>query len=385
LSGGAGIGRNAAMSDNPLPSPIAVPPATGATLRELGALTAQWTEAGVIAAIAVAAALVLHMGLFALLRRVVSLSPTRADDAIVSRLRRPARFLMAALALGIAAPLNPLLTVLWADFGRLIVAVLLGWCAFALVGGIADGLDQRASSQGDTEGARSQRTRIRILSRTLRFVIGFVVIALMLFAIPGVRTIGTTLLASAGLAGLAVGAAAQPALKSLIAGLQIALTEPIRIDDYIVIEGEAGRVEDIRLSYVVIRTGDERRLIVPTAKFLDGSFQNWTRAGGGILGSVLLPILPGNPVEPIRAAYLAAIDKEDDWDRRNASLQVSEAKIDAVELKLVMSAAEPGALNRLRNTMREIMLDWLRCNMPEALKTEAGDDDAPAEPAPPSA
>lgn len=353
-------------------------------LRELGAVTAQWTEAGIVAAIAIAVALVLHLGLFSLLRRLVAYSPTRADDAIVTRLRRPARFLMAIVALAVAAPLNPLLGVLWADFGRLLVAVLLGWCAFALVGGIATGLDQRASSQGDTEGARSQRTRIRILSRTLRFVIAFIVVALMLFAIPGVRAIGTTLLASAGLAGLAVGAAAQPALKSLIAGLQIALTEPIRIDDYIVIEGEAGRVEDIRLSYVVIRTGDERRLIVPTAKFLDGSFQNWTRAGGGILGSVVLPILPGNPVEPIRAAYLVAIDQEEDWDRRNASLQVSEAKIDAVELKLVMSAAEPGSLNRLRNTMREVMLDWLRCEMPQALKREGGD--APvAEPAPPTA
>jgi small-conductance mechanosensitive channel len=352
-------------------------PATSATLRELGAVTAQWTEAGVVAAIAVAIALVLHLGLFSLLGRLVRYSSSRSDDAVVSRLRRPVRFLMVALALAIAAPLNPLLGVLWAEIGRLLVAVLIGWCAFALVGGVAAGLDHRASSQGDTEGARSQRTRIRILARTLRFVIGFIVVALMLFAIPGVRAVGTTLLASAGLAGLAVGAAAQPALKSLIAGLQIALTEPIRIDDYIVIEGEAGRVEDIRLSYVVIRTGDERRLIVPTAKFLDGSFQNWTRAGGGILGSVVLPILPGHPVEPIRAAYLAAIGKQDDWDRRNASLQVSEAKIDAVELKLVMSAAEPGSLNRLRNTMREEMLDWIRREMPEALKREGGESAEP--------
>lgn len=360
-------------------------PATPNSLRALGAMTAQWTEAGIIAAVAAAIAVLIHFGVFALLRRLVGYSSFRTDDAVVARLRGPTRVLMGALGLAIAAPLNPILALLWADFGRLLVAVLIGWCAFALVGGIAGGLDQRASSQGDSESARSQRTRIRILSRTLRFLIGFVVIALILFAIPGVRTIGTTLLASAGLAGLAVGAAAQPALKSLIAGLQIALTEPIRIDDYIVIDGEAGRVEDIRLSYVVIRTGDERRLIVPTAKFLDGSFQNWTRAGGGILGSVVLPILPGNPVEPIRAAYLAAIDKEGDWDRRNASLQVSDAKIDAVELKLVMSAAEPGALNRLRNTMREIMLDWLRCRMPEALKREGPDDGGPALPAPPTA
>jgi hypothetical protein len=115
------------------------------------------------------------------------------------------------------------------------------------------------------------------------FVIIFVTVALILLGLPAVRHIGATLIASAGLMGLAVGAAAQPALKSLIAGFQIALTEPIRIGDFVVVEGEQGRVEDIRLSYVVIRTGDERRLIVPTVKFLDATFQTgpaWAASPG---------------------------------------------------------------------------------------------------------
>jgi hypothetical protein len=101
-----------------------------------------------------------------------------------------------------------------------------------------------------------------------------------------------------------VGAAAQPALKSLIAGVQIAMTEPIRIGDFVVVDGERGRVEDIRLSYVVISTGDERRLIVPTVKFLDNAFQNWTRVEG-ITGAVVVPIRPGFDVEPLRKAFLA--------------------------------------------------------------------------------
>lgn len=333
-------------------------------------LTAHLGAAALAAGIAIAIALVLHLGLFALLAKLARLSTMHGDEAVLARLRQPARWLMVAVALAIAAPAHPLLATIWEHAGKLIMPALLGWIAFALVAGFADGLDERALKHDDANAARSHRTRIRLLSRMIRFLIAFVTVALVLFAIPGVRNIGSTLLASAGLAGLAVGAAAQPALKSLIAGLQIALTEPLRIDDYVVIEGEAGRVEDIRLSYVVIRTGDERRVIVPTAKFLDASFQNWTRVGGGITGSVLLPILPGHPIAPIRAAYERLLAQQPDWDKRTCSLQVAEAKIDAVEIKLVMTADGPASLNRLRNAIREAMLEWLRTEMPAALDSE---------------
>ncbi len=320
-----------------------------------------------LAGIAIAIALGAHLILIALARRIARFSAIISDDLIIERVAQPLRWVMVAVALAIAAPGHPLLAAIWDHAGNLVVPALLGWLAFALVQGFADGLDARALTHAQDEVSRSQRTRVRILARTAHFIIVFVSVALVLFAIPAVRTIGTTLLASAGLLGLAVGAAAQPALKSLIAGLQIALTEPLRIDDYVVVDGEAGRVEDIRLSYVVIRTGDERRVIVPTARLLDATFQNWTRTGGGITGSVLLPILPGNPIPPIRAAYERILAEQSDWDRRTCALQVSEAKIDAVELKLVMTAAGPGELNRLRLAVREAMLEWLRTQMPQAL------------------
>jgi hypothetical protein len=163
-----------------------------------------------------------------------------------------------------------------------------------------------------------------------------------------------------------VGAAAQPALKSLIAGLQIAVTEPIRIGDFVVVDGERGRVEDIRLSYVVVRTGDERRLIVPTVKFLDTTFQNWTRVEGN-MGAVLLPVKPGFAIAPIRSAYLAALARDEDWDQRHAELLVSEARVGSVELKLLMTAAGPAELARLQAAMREAMLEWLRVEQPDAL------------------
>ena len=131
--------------------------------------------------------------------------------------------------------------------------------------------------------------------------------------------------------------------------------------------GRGVRVWVCRLSDTVSRTGDGRGVIVPTARLLDATFQNWTRTGGGITGSVLLPILPGHPIEPIRAAYEHILGTEEDWDRRTGSLQVAEVTIDAVGLKLVMSAADPSALNHLRQRVREAMLEWLRTDMPEAL------------------
>lgn len=328
------------------------------------------TRAAIHAGIAIGLAVALHFALFSLLNRMARFSASEADDLVFARLRRPLLFSMVALAFSIASEGDALLARGWLLIGRFIEPALFGWVLFSLVKSFATAMEQRTESYEDELAARSRRTRIAIFSRTAGFLIVFVTVALVLFGIPAVRNIGVTLMASAGLITLMVGAAAQPALKSLIAGMQIALTEPIRIGDYVVVDGESGRVEDIRLNYVVIRTGDERRVIVPTAKFLDASFQNWTRAGGGITGSVVLPVRPGNPIQPIRAAYEGLLAAHPDWDGRTGAMQVAEARVGSVELKLVMSAQGPTALSRLRPAMREAMLEWLRENMPDALCNE---------------
>lgn len=329
---------------------------------------AQATGAAIAAGLAVAVALVVHLLLFAVLDRVTRLSQLRTDGLVFERLRQPLRWSLIAVAISLAAEAQPALAHLWDSVARFVVPALLGWVAFALVKAFANAMDSRAELSMDEMAARSRRTRVAILSRTAGFVIVFVTVALMLLGIPGVRNVGVTLMASAGLAGLAVGAAAQPALKSLIAGIQMALTEPIRIGDLVVIDNETGRVEDIRTTYVVVRTADERRLIVPTTKFLDTTFQNWTRVAGGITGSVVLPIVPGHPIAPIRAAFESLLAARPEWDKRTGELQVSEAKPDAIELKLVMSARDPTTMASLRFAMREAMLEWLREEMPEALK-----------------
>lgn len=327
-------------------------------------------DAALPAGIASAVALAAHFAMFTLFARLARLSQDTADDEIVAALREPARWSLVAVAISVAAEGSAELALVWQNLARFVVPALLGWTAFALIRALAAAINSRAELSSDEIIARSRRTRVAILSRSAGFVIVVITVALILLGIPGVRQIGVTLMASAGIAALTVGAAAQPALKSLIAGLQMAITEPVRIGDLVVIDRETGRVEDIRMSYVVIRTADERRIIVPTSRFLDTTFQNWTRVSGGLSASVTIPIRPGHPVSPIREAYLAALAQHAAWDGRKGALAVTDAQVGSVELKLLMSAASPADLDALRLAMREDMLEWLRLNMPEALCSE---------------
>jgi small-conductance mechanosensitive channel len=189
----------------------------------------------------------------------------------------------------------------------------------------------------------------------------------MLFSIPSVQAIGTTMLASAGLAALAVGAAAQPALKSIIAGLQVALTEPMRIGDLVVVDGHTGRVEEIRMSFVTVRVWDERLIIVPTDRFLHDSFENWSRRSEQLSGPVFLHLDPATEVAPIRAEFERYTNNHELHDGRAVQLLMTESYPESVELRLSMSSKTIGDLWQLRCDVREHMLDWLRVNMPDAL------------------
>ncbi|MDP9056059.1 MAG: mechanosensitive ion channel family protein [Pseudomonadota bacterium] len=327
------------------------------------------THTAIVVGVAVGVALAVHYVLFWLLRRVARASHSQTDTVIVRRLSQPLRWALVGVALSVVEDSDPLLARVWDQFSPFVIPALLGWVVLALVKTSARILALRTEQVDDEIVARSRRTRITLMSRTLSFLIVIITVALMMLEVPGVRQVGATLIASAGIIGLAIGAAAQPALKSLIAGMQIALTEPVRIGDFVVIDGESGRVEDIRLSYVVIRTIDERRFIVPTIKFLDTSFQNWTRVGG-ITGIVVLPIRPGFDIGPIRETYKRLLAAQAGWDGRTATLVVSEAHVGSIELKMLMSATEPGALAQLRSTIREAMLEWLRTDLPGALCAE---------------
>lgn len=309
--------------------------------------------------------LLAHTVLFRVLARIAKASESESDDMVVCRLTGPARYAFVALGLSYAAREASALDLVWGKVSDFVMPALLGWIALALLRSLVDAMAMHAhGAVADDRTARRRRTRLAILSRIGTFVIVFVTVALMLLAIPAVRQIGVTLMASAGLAALAVGAAAQPALKALIGGIQLALTEPISIDDLVVIDGESGRIEDIRTTYVVVRLADDRRLIVPTTRFLDGVFQNWTRKGTQLTGTVMLYLDPAVDVGAIRAEFERQIAADPRWDRRKQGVQVTNMTHEAMEVRLLMTASDSSALFDLRCAIREGMLDWLRREPP---------------------
>lgn len=331
-------------------------------------------------AVPIVVALLLHWVLFAVLRRIAGVSATQIDNMIVAAVRQPARWLMVVIAIGVAAHVDALLGPGWSVAAGYLGPALLGWVAYAVVDGFIGGLEVEAQASDDPVTMRARRTRVSILGRTAKVAILIITVSLILFNIPGVRQIGVTLMASAGLAALAVGAAAQPALKSLIAGLQMALTQPLRLGDMVKVDGQAGRVEEIRWSFVTVRTWDERLLVVPTLRFLDGTFENWSRVSERLTGPVFLHLDPATEIGPIRAEFERFVAGEPEWDQRSAALDMTEARPESVELRLSVSAATIGDLWTLRCKVREHMLDWLRREMPDALIRHRLNLDPPQEP-----
>ena len=322
---------------------------------------------GLAVLVAVTVSYLVYRVVFGIVGRLTRLSETEVDELIVERVRRPVKWSFIAIGLTIVAQSIPELQRVWEPMAQFLRPALLGWIAYTLVKAFTAALEIRLELSADPVAMRSRRTRIAVLSRTATFAIIIITVGLMLLTIPAVRNIGTTLLASAGLAALAVGAAAQPALKSLIAGLQVALTEPFRIGDLVKIDGETGRVEEVRMSFVTVRTWDERVLVVPTSRFLDDSFENWSRKNERLTGPVFLHLDPATKVAPIREEFERFVAAHELYDGRAIALLMTEAYPESIELRLSMSAASISDLWQLRCATREHMLDWIQDNMPDAL------------------
>ncbi|WP_114521403.1 mechanosensitive ion channel domain-containing protein [Altererythrobacter sp. ZODW24] len=324
-------------------------------------------KAAIALGIALLIALVLHRVIFAILKGIASKTNTEADTLLFAKLYRPMRWSFIAVAISLVAESDRLVGMVWDQVARFVVPALLGWVVLSIVRAFTAALELQAEAYDDLAAARSRKTRVAILSRLAAFGIIFVTVGLMLLGIPQVRNIGVTLMASAGLAALAVGAAAQPALKSLISGLQMAITEPLRLGDLIVVDGHTGRVEEIRMSFVVMRIWDERAVIVPTSRFFDDSFENWSRQSEKLTGPVFLHLDPATQVEPIRTEFIRFLEAHELWDGRTAKLLMTEAYPESIELRLAISANTIGTLFELRCIVREHMVGWLRTEMPDAL------------------
>ncbi|MBX7534707.1 mechanosensitive ion channel family protein [Qipengyuania sp. GH1] len=327
-----------------------------------------WVAVGLVALVTIAAAVLVHAAAFGLLRRFARSSESRSDNIVVRKLAQPSRWAMIILALVAVSSIFPVLHEIWDRIGGVVMPLFIGWMVLAILHALVEvAILRNDDSMADNRRARRRRTKLALFNRIATFIIVFVVIGLMLLAIPGVRDIGVTLVASAGLAGLAVGAAAQPALKSLIAGVQMALTEPVIVGDAVIIAGEWGWIEEIRTTYVVVKVWDERRLVVPTSKFLDETFQNWTKTTAQLMGTIMLYVDPVTRLDPIRTKFEELVESNARWDGRVKHMQVTELTRDAIEVRFLVTAKDSPTLYDLRCDIREALIQWLAAEMPEAI------------------
>ncbi|GAA3193896.1 mechanosensitive ion channel family protein [Actinocorallia longicatena] len=222
--------------------------------------------------------------------------------------------------------------------------------------------------------ARRARTQMMLVRRILAVVVVIVALGTALFTFPQVRALGAGLLASAGVAGLVVGIAARPSIGNLFAGLQIAFSDALRLDDVVVVEGEWGRVEELTLSYVVVKVWDDRRLILPVSYFTESPFENWTRHGSRIIGSVFLHVDWSVPVPELRKVLYAYLQEHPLWDRVDWTLQVTEVLPNGlVQLRALMSAHDSASSFDLRCDVREHLIAYLREHHPESLPSLRAD------------
>lgn len=321
-------------------------------------------------------------------RRVVLRASQRAPMvASVGRaIEASAHLVLHLLALNLAWQQTPPETVGRAGVERLLTLVLMAvltWLLARAVHGVARGVaEANPMAASDNLAARRIRTQTMVLSRTVQGLVVLIGVSLMLMTFPAVRQIGTSLLASAGVVGIVAGFAARPVLGNLIAGLQIGLSQPIRIDDVVIVENEWGVIEEITGTYVVVRIWDQRRLVVPLQYWIEKPFQNWTRNTSELIGTVFLWVDYRMPLAPLREALEHACENSPHWDRRFARLQVVEAGDKAMQLRCLVTAGSASAAWDLRCHVREQLIDFIQREYPGYLPRHRTELDRPEPGAP---
>ena len=222
-------------------------------------------------------------------------------------------------------------------------------------------------SSEDNLKSRKLHTQINLLEKVVVFVIVLISVGLMLISIESIREIGVGIFASAGVLGIIVGLSAQKIVGAVLAGIQIAITQPFRIDDAVVVENEWGWIEEINLTYVVVRIWDKRRLVLPSSYFLEKPFQNWTRTTADILGSVFIYTDYTMPVEAIREELGRILAGTDLWDKKVQVVQVSDSKETYMETRILVSAKNSPTAWDLRVLVREKMIAFIQNNYPQSL------------------
>ena len=311
---------------------------------------------------------------YSLLRTALRLAMPAATrfvvDPLVARCRAPAGVLLPLIGFHLALPLTTLDAELeWVrNASRIALIITVTWLVSRLVRFGEDVILSRlALETADNLRARAVQTQFRILRHVVNTLIVVLGITGVLLSIERFREFGAGLLASAGIASIVIGFAAQRTLGNLFAGFQIAISQPIRFDDVLVVDGEWGRVEEITLTYVVLRIWDLRRLVVPISYFLEKPFQNWTRTSADIIGAVNLYLDYTVDVAAVRTELERIVSGNELWDGKVCNLQVTDADAKGVTLRALVSASNSGAVWDLRCQVREQLIGFVQREFPEAL------------------
>ncbi|MDF1542354.1 MAG: mechanosensitive ion channel [Anaerosomatales bacterium] len=342
----------------------------GEMLPEVSTVQAAAASAAIALAVVVGG-LLLHAIVYALLGRVARASVTPWAQPLLDRSRGPARLLVPLLLLSLAVPSLDLPERTLGMLGHLTTLLFIAAVAYLLVRLVRvlrDLLLARYDmAASDNLSARRVYTQVQVLEKVLISVIIVATASLMLMTFEGVRQVGVSILASAGVLGIILGFAAQKTIGTLFAGVQIAITQPIRLEDVVIVEGEWGAIEEITLTYVVVRIWDQRRLVLPITYFIETPFENWTRTSAEVLGTVSLFMDYTVPVDAVRAEFERVVHHTDLWDGRAASVQVVSASAEALEVRLLVSAADAGKAWDLRCLVREQMVAFIQERYPGSL------------------
>jgi small-conductance mechanosensitive channel len=333
--------------------------------------THTWLISGAILVGAIILALVIHFILFFLAERLLRRKQEAPPSLFARRVKKSTRLIFPLLALVLAIPLAPLpadlKNMLQHALGLGVIASI-GWAIIILTELAGNIIFARYSMDApDNLAARRIRTQTQVLQRIATLSVSIVTASIMLMTFPAVRHLGVSLLASAGLAGLIVGMAARSTLSSLIAGIQVALTQPIRIEDAVVLEGEWGWIEEINTTYVVVRLWDLRRLVVPLSYFIEKPFQNWTRTTADLLATAMIYVDYSTPVQELREELHRILQSTELWDKRTWALQVTDATERTIQIRALMSARSGPAAFDLRCYVRENLVQFLRTKYPLSL------------------
>ena len=328
----------------------------------------QWMGLVIAIVVGVAVGLVIAHILLAIGKRISARTRQTWDDELVRAAKGPLRLLLSVVFVrGLVEPLRlaeePQDIVTTGLKIGLIVAT--GFFVLRTIEVLTDSLEAQAKVQIPEMtftrelSIRGVRTRLAVMRRVGSVVAIVFTVALVLLQFEAVRTVGVSLLASAGVAGIVVGVAAQKPLATLLAGIQLSITQPIRIGDSVLVENEFGTIEEINLTYVVLKTWDERRLIIPMSLFLEHPFQNWTKVASQLTGAITVRVDFRVSMPELRKRFETILVGHPLWDGRTKAVQVTEAGERTLEVRLLVSAKDSSRLFDLRCDVREKLVAWL--------------------------